>query len=73
MTDAEASRADLEAHLERTDSGWLIRLPVRREQVSLEKRTRLGQHAVIARSQPPAQQHHGILSETGLDADPLGG
>ena len=42
--------SSLEARIERTASGWSIRVPLRREEVVVEKRTVLAERVVIRRS-----------------------
>ena len=40
----------LEARIERTAGGWSIRVPVRREEVTVDKRTVVAERVVIRRS-----------------------
>ena len=40
----------LDAHLERTPDGWHIRLPLRREEVQIDKRTVVSERVVIRRA-----------------------
>ena len=40
----------LDAHLERTPDGWQIRVPLRREDVQIEKRTVVGERVVVRRA-----------------------
>jgi uncharacterized protein (TIGR02271 family) len=42
--------APLEARIERTASGWSIRVPLRREEVVVDKRTVLAERVVIRRA-----------------------
>ena len=42
--------SSLEAHIERTANGWSIRVPLRREEVVVDKRTVLAERVVIRRS-----------------------
>lgn len=51
MTELESLPS--EARVERTDGGWSIRLPLRREEVRLEKRTVIGERLVIRRARVP--------------------
>ena len=51
MTDLES--LPHEAHIDRLESGWAIRLPLRREEVRLEKRTVVGERVVIRRARVP--------------------
>jgi stress response protein YsnF len=39
--------AGLDAHIERTANGWYIRLPLRREDVRIDKRTVVAERVVI--------------------------
>jgi len=48
MTEADA--LPTEARIERTQSGWSIHLPLRREDVSLDKRTVVGEEVVVRRA-----------------------
>ena len=71
-------RLRTEARIERTENGWSIHLPVRREEVSLEKRTVAGEEVVIRRpdldaTQPLEPTHsRDTLAGTGMEQDPLG-
>jgi stress response protein YsnF len=51
MTDLES--LPHEAHIDRLESGWSIRLPLRCEEVRLEKRTVVGERVVIRRARVP--------------------
>jgi stress response protein YsnF len=51
VTDLESLPS--EARIDRSESGWSIRLPVRREEVRLEKRTVVGERVVIRRARVP--------------------
>ena len=42
--------AVLDAHIERTANGWYIRLPLRREDVRIDKRTVVAERVVIRRA-----------------------
>ena len=42
--------ADLDAHIERVAGGWHIRLPLRREDVRIDKRTVVAERVVIRRA-----------------------
>ena len=63
----------LSAHLERDGNGWSIRVPLRRERITIEKRLRpLANRPDLDTTQPispPA--HHDTLAGTGMDQDPL--
>jgi stress response protein YsnF len=48
MTQPESLRT--EARIERTDSGWSIHLPLRREEITLDKRTVVAECVVIRRA-----------------------
>jgi uncharacterized protein (TIGR02271 family) len=71
----------LDAHLERTPDGWHIRLPLRREEVQIDKRTVVAERVVIRRAAVAEVRHveadlrREQLRVEGLDADatePLG-
>jgi hypothetical protein len=68
--------------VERDESGWAVHLPIRAEEIRLDKRTVRAERVVIRRrgqaqrdmdvTQPlQIVEHHGTLAETGLDTDPL--
>lgn len=63
----------LDAHVERTDDGWSIRLPLRREQISIHKRERpRADRPDLEVTQPLARPpHHDTLAGTGMEQDPL--
>ena len=42
--------APLDAHIERTPEGWHISLPLRREEVRIDKRTVVAERVVIGRA-----------------------
>jgi stress response protein YsnF len=48
VTDLESLPS--EARIDRSESGWSIRLPLRREEVRLEKRTVVGERVVVRRA-----------------------
>ena len=65
----------LDARVERTDEGggWSIRVPLRREQITVHKRLRpLANRPDLEATQPlSGPAHHDTLAGTGMDQDPL--
>ncbi len=46
---SDADRLPLEARVERAGSGWRVRLPVRAEEVQVEKQSVVAEHVVVRR------------------------
>ncbi|TME40723.1 MAG: hypothetical protein E6I75_04205 [Chloroflexi bacterium] len=63
----------LDAHVERLQDGWSIRVPLRREQITVHKRLRpLANRPDLEATQPlSGPAHHDTLAGTGMDQDPL--
>jgi hypothetical protein len=58
----------LEARIERTANGWSIRVPVRREEVTVRRRPDPDATQPLDTA-PPI--HHDTLAGTGMDQEPL--
>ena len=63
----------LDARIERLQDGWTIRVPLRREQITVDKRLRplVNRPDLDVTQRLGAPAHHDTLAGTGMDQDPL--